>query len=138
MKYCTGCIDVNTRPNSKFNSDEMCLSCESFFKENGTFDEIEKENILKEIILKYKPKKKAEFDCIIGVSGGKDSTRQALWLREKFGLNPLLVCCTYPPEQVTERGSKNLSNLINLGFNVLITGPSPETYKKILKRIFRW
>ena len=44
MKYCTGCIDVNTRPNSKFNSDGMCLSCESFFKENGTFDEIEKKH----------------------------------------------------------------------------------------------
>jgi NH3-dependent NAD+ synthetase len=30
-------------------------------------------------------------DCIIGVSGGKDSTRQALWVRDKFGINPLLV-----------------------------------------------
>ena len=65
MKYCTGCIDVNTRPNSKFNSDGMCLSCESFFKENGTFDEIEKENILKEIILKYKPKKKKNLIVLL-------------------------------------------------------------------------
>ena len=38
------------------------------------------------------------------MSGGKDSTRQAIWVRDKLGLNPLLVCLAYPPEQVTELG----------------------------------
>ena len=32
--------------------------------------------------------------------------RQALWLRDKFKLNPLLVCCTYPPEQLLKREQK--------------------------------
>ena len=58
------------------------------------------------------------FDCIIGVSGGKDSTRQALFIREKLKMRPLLVCCTYPPEQLTDLGAKNLSNLIKLGFDL--------------------
>ena len=136
MKYCSNCIDPNTRPNSKLNKKGLCLSCEDYLKTDVGFNETDRINILKEIIIKYKPEKKIGFDCIIGISGGKDSTRQALWLRDKFGLNPLLVCCTYPPEQITEIGSNNLSNLINLGFNVLITGPSPETYKKILKKGF--
>ena len=58
------------------------------------------------------------FDCIIGVSGGKDSTRQALWIRDKLKLRPLLVCMGYPPEKDNHIGAQNLSNLINLGFDV--------------------
>ena len=57
---------------------------------------------------------------------GKDSTRQAIWARDKWGLNPLLVCLSYPPQQITERGANNLSNLINLGFDVIVWGPQPE------------
>jgi tRNA(Ile)-lysidine synthase TilS/MesJ len=51
---------------------------------------------------------KSKYDCILGVSGGKDSTRLALWARDYLGLNPLLVCVSYPPEQLTKIGSNNL------------------------------
>ena len=74
----------------------------------------ERFEILQEVVSQY-PRRPGQFhDCIIGVSGGKDSTRQALRVRDKLGLNPLLVCLTYPPEQVSERGVDNLSNLIDL------------------------
>ena len=76
------------------------------------------------------------FDCIIGVSGGKDSTRQALWVRDKLGLKPLLACLTYPPEQVTERGTQNISNLIELGFDVVISAPSPQTWRRLMHEGF--
>ena len=55
-----------------------------------------------------------------------------MWVRDKLKLKPLLVCCAYPPEQVTEVGAKNLSNLIDLGFDVIITSPSPRFWKKML------
>ena len=54
------------------------------------------------------------------MSGGKDSTRQALYVRDKLGLRPLLACLSYPPQQVTERGVNNLSNLIELGFDTVM------------------
>ena len=74
---------------------------------------------LKIALILIKPyKKKKPYNCIIGISGGKDSTRQAIWVRDKLGLNPLLICLAYPPEQVTEVGANNISNLINLGFDV--------------------
>ncbi|MCA6624238.1 MAG: N-acetyl sugar amidotransferase [Pseudanabaena sp. M165S2SP1A06QC] len=83
-------------------------------------------------ILKSHPRKNGQYhDCILGVSGGKDSTRQALFLRDKFGINPMLVCLSYPPEQVTQRGVDNLSNLINLGFDVVISAPAPQTWQKL-------
>ena len=72
----------------------------------------------------------------LGVSGGKDSTRQALWVRDKLKLKPLLVCCSYPPEQLTILGAKNLSNLIELGFDLIVTSPAPKVGKNFYKAGF--
>lgn len=75
-------------------------------------------------------------DCIIGVSGGKDSLRQALWLRDRFGVKPLLVSLSYPPEQVTECGTTNLSNLIEHGFDVVISAPAPGVWRSLMTEAF--
>ena len=97
----------------------------------------ERFEILQDLVKRF-PRRPGQFhDCIIGVSGGKDSTRQALWVRDKLGLNPLLVCLTYPPEQVSERGVDNLSNLIELGFDVHVLSPAPETWRKLMAAAFR-
>lgn len=136
MKYCKNCLDPSTRPNTFFDNDGICLACKNFYKDEAEYNEKERLQILSEIIRKNCPKTPGKFDCIIGVSGGKDSTRQAIWVRDKLKLNPLLVCCTYPPEQVTKLGANNLSNLIELGFDVLISAPSPTTWKNILKNSF--
>lgn len=77
------------------------------------------------------------FDCIIGVSGGKDSTRQALFVRDRLGLNPLLVSLSYPPQQITECGASNISNLINLGFDVVLSATAPETWRLLVQESFK-
>jgi N-acetyl sugar amidotransferase len=97
---------------------------------------LERYEILKDLIDSFPKNKKQHFDCIIGVSGGKDSTRQALWVRDKLGLKPLLVSLSYPPEQLTERGVDNVSNLINLGFDVVISAPAPGTWKLLMRESF--
>ena len=76
------------------------------------------------------------YDCIVGVSGGKDSTRQAVWVREHLGMNPLLVCCSYPPKQMIDIGASNLANLISLGFDVEVYNPAPETAAKLSLQSF--
>ena len=135
MKYCSNCLQPDTRPNTYFNEKGICPAC-STFNALKYVDWNERYNQLEEIIEKYPRKKGQYFDCIIGVSGGKDSTRQALWARDKLKLNPLLVCFSYPPEQVTQRGVDNLSNLIELGFDTLIISSEPKTWKKALKEGF--
>ncbi len=135
MKYCKNCLEPSTFPITKFNKKGLCSTCQYYEKFVSEFDESEKLEILKKISKKYKNKDET-FDCIIGVSGGKDSTRQALWIREKLKMKPLLVCCTYPPEQLTELGAQNLSNLIKLGFDLIVTAPGPQTWKKFLKKGF--
>lgn len=99
-------------------------------------DWMDRYEILQELFHKYPAKRGSYHDCIIGVSGGKDSLRQALWLRDKLGARPLLVCYAYPPQQVTERGVHNLSNLIEHGFDVVISAPAPETSRRLMRESF--
>lgn len=137
MKYCKRCLQPDTRPNSKFTDDGICPACD-YFERLQSVDWQERYEILQDLLSQYKRdrKHKSPFDCIIGVSGGKDSTRQALWVRDKLGLNPLLACLSYPPEQVTERGASNISNLIELGFDVVISAPAPGTWKRLMRASF--
>tara|TARA_Y100000589_G_C27128189_1_gene619452 strand:- start:105 stop:1235 length:1131 start_codon:yes stop_codon:yes gene_type:complete len=135
MKYCTNCLQPDTRPNSLFTTDGICPAC-NYFKKLRNVDWQERYEILLELIEKYVKKGENRHDCIIGVSGGKDSTRQALWIRDKLKLNPLLVCISYPPEQITQRGVDNLTNLIELGFDVRTIAPAPETWRKLMSLSF--
>ena len=135
MKYCKKCLQPDTRPNTKFLSDGICPAC-NYFEELKKVDWEERYEILQHELEKYRSQSNQMFDCIIGVSGGKDSTRQALWVRDKLGLKPLLVSLSYPPEQITDRGTDNISNLINLGFDVIISAPSPQTWRLLMRESF--
>lgn len=136
MKYCKNCLQPDTRPNTIFTSFGICPAC-NYFEALRLVDWQERFEILQDLLASH-PRKKGQYhDCIIGVSGGKDSTRQALFLRDKLGINPLLVCLSYPPEQVTERGVNNLSNLIELGFDVVVSAPAPQTWKTLKREGFR-
>ena len=135
MKYCRKCLQPDTRPNTRFSKEGICPACD-YYSHFKNIDWQERSEILQELMKDFPKNSKSKFDCIIGVSGGKDSTRQALWVREKLQMNPLLACLSYPPEQVTERGVNNIANLINLGFDVVISAPSPVVWKKLMKESF--
>lgn len=136
MKYCQRCLQPDTRPNTAFTEEGICPAC-NYFEALQQVDWQERYEILQDVLDNHPRRPGQHHDCIIGVSGGKDSTRQALFLRDKFGVNPLLVCLSYPPEQVTERGVSNLSNLINLGFDVVVSAPAPRTWKTLKREGFR-
>ncbi len=135
MKYCKLCLQPNTRPNSKFNQDGICPACH-YAELVKSVDWQERYEIMEDLLRQFPRRRGQHFDCIIGVSGGKDSTRQALFVRDKLGLNPLLVCLSYPPEQVSERGVRNVSNLINLGFDVVLSTTAPETWRLLMRESF--
>ena len=133
IKYCLKCLFPETKPDLEFNEEGVCNACTNY-SNRPNIDLVQREKEFLDLISSIK--KDNYWDCIIPISGGKDSTRQALWIREKLKLRPLLVCCTYPPEQLTELGAENLSNLIKLGFDLVVTAPGPITWKKFLKRGF--
>jgi N-acetyl sugar amidotransferase len=135
MKYCPRCLQPDTRPNSKFTERGICPACD-YFERLQFVDWQERYEILEDLLESYKRRPGQGYDCIIGVSGGKDSTRQALWVRDKLGMKPLLACLSYPPEQVTERGVDNISNLIEQGFDVVISAPAPGTWRRLMRESF--
>lgn len=135
MKYCQCCLQPDTRPNSQFTDEGICPAC-NYFQKLKDVDWQERYEILNDLLKQFPRQAGQYFDCIIGVSGGKDSTKQALYVRDKLGFNPLLVCLSYPPPQVTQRGVDNISNLIELGFDVLLSAPAPETWQRLLKDSF--
>lgn len=135
MKYCKKCIQPNTRPNTIFTDDGICPAC-NYFEKLEEVDWQERTEILLEIAKNFPKSNRHDFDCIIGVSGGKDSIRQAIYVRDKLRLNPLLVCLSYPPQQVTQRGADNISTLINLGFDCVVSNLAPETWRKLMRYSF--
>lgn len=135
MKYCNSCLQPDTRPGTVFQSG-VCPACD-FIKGSSNPDwEGRAETLRKVLEAKKVVSHKSGHDCILGVSGGKDSTRLALFARDALGMNPLLVSVSYPPEQFTRVGAKNLDNLCNLGFNIYQTAPSPLTWKKLMRATF--
>jgi len=113
----------------------VCPAC-NFILNSQTWDWDQRIQILKSVVSNLSAKSNGKYDCILGVSGGKDSTRLALWARDFLGLRPLLVCVTYPPEQVTKRGADNLNNLAELGFDIYTSSPSPLLWKKLMQKAF--
>jgi N-acetyl sugar amidotransferase len=136
MKYCPRCLQPDTRPNTRFSNDGVCPACE-YFDRLKYVDWQERYEILQDLLAGYQRKPGQTHDCIIGVSGGKDSTRQALWVRDKLGLKPLLACLSYPPEQVTERGTDNISRLVEMGFDVVMSAPAPGTWQRLMRESFQ-
>lgn len=133
--YCKKCVTPNTWPDAIFDEEGVCLPCRYW----ASFDSIDWEARraeLREITEWGRRTKRGNYDCIIGVSGGKDSLRQAFYARDDLGLNPLLVSCTYPPEQQTQRGVDNLSNLAEHGFDIHVVNPAPGTSKILMRHSF--
>ncbi|AUZ84047.1 N-acetyl sugar amidotransferase [Methylophaga nitratireducenticrescens] len=135
MRYCKLCLQPDTRPNTVFTNEGLCPAC-NYYEQSKSIDWLERFEILQNLVTDIKRGPGQYFDCIIGVSGGKDSTRQALWVRDKLGLKPLLVSLCHPPQQVSSIGVNNVSNLIDMGFDVVISSPAPLTWRNLMKDSF--
>jgi len=138
MQYCKKCLTTDLRPNALFDDEGVCIACRFSEREQKEVPLL-KLKLLQDKIKNNmrKRRKKGAYDCIIGVSGGKDSTRQAHWVRDRLGLKPLLICGAYPPKQMTDIGADNLSNLIEMGFDLMVVTPAPQSASQLALASFR-
>jgi len=132
LQICKKCIQIDTRPGIYFHND-ICGAC-IWEEEKKLIDWNQRKLELIKITNLAKKKSTANYDCVIGVSGGKDSTFQAIYSRDKLGLNCLLV--NSEPEGITEIGKHNIENLKNLGFDLISIRPNPTIIKKLIKHDF--
>jgi len=130
MKYCKKCVYPDTKPDLSLDENGICDACRFVdVKDTTNWDLRRKE--LTEIFEKFKNKDGSNYDCVIPVSGGKDSTFQTYVVKKEFGLNPL--CVSYHLPEFTDLGRKNLENLKKLGVDCLEFTPNPEICKKMQK-----
>ena len=128
MKYCKNCLYPDTKPGLKFDEDGICSACKNInLKESIDWGKRREE--LKELLEKYRSKDGKRYDCIIPVSGGKDSTYQTYIIKKEFGLNPLVV--NFHPHDLTEIGRKNLENLKKIGVDCIEFSANPSIYNKL-------
>ena len=132
VKICAKCIQPNTRPGIYFSQESICGAC-LWEEEKNKINWNERMKELRNIVEDAKDKK-ADYDCVIGVSGGKDSTKQAITARDALGLKCLLV--NYQPENITDIGVENMENLKQNGFDVLSIRPNPKIMQKLVKYDF--
>ena len=136
IKYCVKCLFPETKPDLEFNAEGVCSACQSSELKNIGIDWKQREKEFYEIVNYYKlPPGKTGYDCIVPVSGGKDSTYQAYFMKEVCGLNPLCVC--FETTAVTELGQKNLDNLTKMGMDVIHFKKNHEVYQKMVVESFK-
>lgn len=129
-------MQPNTRPGIVFDSNQVCYAC-LYEESKKTIDWEQRRAELKSIAEWAKQERKnrnISYDAVVGVSGGKDSTFQAIYAKEKLGLHPLLVNSV--PDEITEPGRKNLDNLNKLGFDIISIRTDPNIARKLAKKTF--
>ncbi len=133
MIYCSKCVYPQVSVNLEL-IDGVCTAC----KTSQVFEAADenfwnnRRKIFEEIIydLKSRPNRNKNYDCIIPVSGGKDSYYQAHVIAMEYGLKPLLV--TYHGNNYLPEGDYNRDRMREV-FNAdhLLFGPSGEVLKKL-------
>lgn len=93
MKICSNCVMDETDSLIEFDEKGVCDHCNTFYKDILPFWDPENGNMKKAQKLADAIKaegKDKEFDCIIGMSGGIDSSYLVYLAKEKLGLRPLV------------------------------------------------
>ena len=129
ITYCKKCLYPDTKPNLFINNEGVCSACTNYTNRK-TINWKSREKLFYELINKTRNSNSNAHDCIIPVSGGKDSTYQVLKALE-CGLTPL--CVNASTDSITPIGEKNLENIKNLGVDFIEVTFNKKIRRKINK-----
>lgn len=107
--YCTRCCIPQTMEGINFDELGICSACQSS-EHKMKINWVEKESLLRSHLEKAKKDSGSNYDCILPISGGKDSFFQAYVLTKIYGLKPLTV--TFSHNWYSEVGLYNLHLLL--------------------------
>ncbi len=127
LKYCVKCVMPNTKPDLSFDDSGVCSACNSYNDRSDVDWDLRKKE-LKDLLEQYKNKDGNSWDCIVPVSGGKDSTYQVIRILQ-LGLNPL--CVTATTCSLSKIGRKNIDNIKSLGVDYIEFTPNPVIRAKL-------
>ena len=135
IRYCKNCLFPNTKPDLYFDDEGVCDACRSAETKWDTQKQIDwaaREAEFNQIISEL-PKNQM-YDCVVPVSGGKDSTYQAYRLIKVHGLKALAV--TFDQFDQTPIGHHNLQLLKEIGADHIHFTLDPNVVKKLVLKGF--
>ena len=132
LRRCTRCVLPETVPGIEFDDDGVCNFCRNYkkIKVNGA-------NALKEIIAPYRSKN-GEPDCIVALSGGRDSSYALHYMKKVLNMNP--IAYTYDWGMVTDLARRNQARLCGkLGVeHIVVSADITRKRKNIRKNVNAW
>lgn len=136
MRYCKKCVMPDTRPGIKFNEEGVCQACIAHENKNK-IDWDQRFNELEKLCDKYRGMNGDGYDCMIAVSGGKDSHYQVHIMKEVMKMNPLLVSVE-DNFTMTEAGKHNIKNISEeFGCDIITIKPNRKLQKLLMKKTFK-
>ena len=114
ITYCTRCCVPETQEGVNFDEMGICTACQSS-EDKMHIDWSERSKELRSILDNAKKNSGANYDCVLPMSGGKDSFFQAHVLVNIFGMKPLAV--TFNQNWRSETGFYNLQRCLEV-FNL--------------------
>ncbi|MEQ8308802.1 MAG: N-acetyl sugar amidotransferase [Hoeflea sp.] len=127
LTYCKHCVMPDTKPDLRLDEEFVCNACRSYENRKAVnWDQRYQE--LTDILARYRKTDGSNWDCIVPVSGGKDSTYQVIKMLQ-LGLNPL--CVTSTTCDLSDIGRKNIENIKNLGVDYVEVSPNPKVRAKL-------
>jgi len=126
LQYCRRCVMPHTKPDLHIDEQGICNACRSYERRQA-IDWEDRERQFLQVVEKYR-QRGANWDCIVPVSGGKDSTYQVLRILQ-HGLHPL--CVTATTCDLSEIGRANIENLKKLGVDHVAFSPNPLVRAKL-------
>jgi len=131
VKWCRSCVLPDTRPNLVIGPDGICNACRSHGARKD-IDWASREIAFRQVVERAR-ERAAGYDCLIPVSGGKDSTWQVIKCLE-YGLTPLGVTWKTPAR--TPIGQRNLDNLVSLGVDHIDYQINPKVEARFMVKAF--
>jgi N-acetyl sugar amidotransferase len=116
-----------TKPDLLIDEEGVCNACRNYEK-RVKIDWEGRKNELLTILDRYRSKDGSNYDCLIPVSGGKDSHAQTIRMLS-LGMNPL--CITATTDMLSDIGRRNIENLKKLGVDYIEVSTNPVIRRKI-------
>jgi N-acetyl sugar amidotransferase len=117
----------HTKPDLKIGDDGVCNACRSY-EARRQINWEQRRDDLRDVLDRYRSQDGSRWDCIVPVSGGKDSTYQVVRMLQ-LKMNPL--CVTATTCHLSDIGRKNIENIKNLGVDYVEFSPSPVVRRKL-------
>jgi imidazoleglycerol phosphate synthase cyclase subunit len=138
IRWCTRCVypSISAAP-LEFDEEGVCTGCRvGNTKAEITADEWRRrKGLLRDILERYRCRDGSTYDCVIPVSGGKDSYFQTHVIKHELGLNPLLV--TYNGNNYTPAGWRNVHRMKDVfGVDHVFYSPGVDLLKKLNRLAF--